>query len=68
MASVQAAVPVVGLDPTSTTENKSSVTTNKFNPSKAALQVLTTLIIVLFYSAVLHDILGFIPDTHTRYD
>ena len=65
MASVQAAVDVVGLDPTA---DKSSMTTNKFlNPSKAEVQVLHLLLSFFLYSAILRDILGFIPDTHTRH-
>jgi len=60
MASVQAAAGVVELDPTSTTPNKS---TNKFSPTKATVQVLTSLTIVLSCFAILHDTLGFIHDT-----
>ena len=56
MASVLVEVDVVGLDPTSTTANKS---TNKLNPPKVALQVLTFLTIVLSYSAILHAIIPF---------
>ena len=63
-------VSVVEPDPASTTVNKSSMTMNKFNPSKATLQVLTShLTIVLSYYTILHDILGIIPDTdmHSRH-
>ena len=56
MASVLVEVDVVGLDPTSTTANKS---TNKLNPPKVALQVLTFLTIVLSYSAILYAIISF---------
>ena len=56
MASLRVEVDAVGLDPTSTTENKS---TNKLNPPRAALQVLTFLTIVLSYSAILHAIISF---------
>lgn len=56
MASVQAVVYGVGLDPTSTTANKS---TNKFYPPKAAVQVLTSLTIFLSYSIILHDVTSF---------
>ena len=49
-------VDVVGLNRTSTTANKS---TNKLNPPKAALQVLTFLTIALSYSAILHAIIPF---------
>lgn len=67
MTSVREAVDEVGLEPTSTTADKSSMTTNKFNTSKAAVQVLTSLTVVLSDSAILRDILGIIPDTHTRH-
>ena len=57
MAGVQAVeVDAVGLDQISTVVNKS---TNKLNPSKAAIQVLTFLTIVLSYSAILHTIILF---------
>lgn len=57
MAGVQAVeVDAVGLDQISTVVNNS---TNKLNPPKAAIQVLTFLTIVLSYSAILHTIILF---------
>lgn len=56
MARVQVEVDAVGLDQISTVVNKS---TNKLNPPKAAIQVLTFVIIVLSYSAILYTIILF---------
>jgi len=53
MASDQAAVNVVGLDPTSTTATFS----NNVSSSKPTVQVLMPFNIALYYSIILHDIL-----------